>query len=263
MNPFGKLFVFFISFFSFSFLLVLLFLSSVLTIPLVSAANSSSLKSDVQSLKDASFITKLGPSGNVCLIVQTDILSYSYFTLSKIQDIIITQKRCDEPTFDGVTIKFNSYEAFLRWKNDPKKVTVSGANIDYYLYESNFIENGGILKCTEDFKKRYCDSVTELVGKDKLTLINADCCLSPLEKILPSTSGFSIIYYLLIAVVILVAVLGLLITTKKAKKQETNPELRAYVKTTRMQGYTDEQIKIQLKNAEWKEEEINTALGEK
>jgi len=119
--------------FSFIFLLSLFFLFAILFIPVSFAVDSSSLQSDVNTLKEESFVKKLGQDAKVCLIIQTDTLSYSYFTLSKTQDIVITQKRCDEISFDGITIKFNSYEAFLRWKSDPKKITVSGANINYYL----------------------------------------------------------------------------------------------------------------------------------
>lgn len=232
-----------------------------LFVPIFYAANAETIKQDLLALKNVENRQVVGTGTDVCVIVQTDAITQYVFRVKKQADVSVTEEQCGTSTFPGIIVKFHSYEAFKRFQEDPKNVLLAGFGVDYTLHESAILEKGGILKCTEEFKKTYCPALINTVGESKLGVIKADCCMTGYQAAIHSVIGSSfMIWYVLIGIIIVISLLGLLATLRKEKTTEVNQTILTYVKTARQQGYDDTQIKTVLLQAGWREKDVDVTM---
>ena len=216
----------------------------------------------------------LGEGAQICIAVEISNETAYYYRLAKTAGSVDTAEiYCADPGQDNIIVKLNSYDDLLSVRSDPKAFAMEKKNTGYYIFPSNYVQAGGELQCTEAFQQNYCAPFYYYLTKSDLAGMDLACCANydltaeqkakidqlktgkPKETLFPaeflfSTTGVISAIAVIIAIVIVVS---LLVTKPK------NP-LIDYVKSTRSQGYADEDIKNTLLGSGWDEKTIDGAL---
>lgn len=231
---------------------------------------------DVQVVAADNSLKVLGAGAKLCVVVEMDDNMTYYYELVKSDGSIVPQyKYCADPSNDAVIIKFNSYDDFAGFKADPSGFLVNKRNTGYYLFPSKYVESGGAISCTEEFQQRYCGAAYYYWNEQQQRDLQLDCCanyflpesikneIETLKKGRVEAPATMLNLTNLIITVLLLGVLVALVLflVLKKKKPETNSELKEYVESCRMQGYTDDQIRGALAESGWEEKDINNILG--
>ncbi len=258
-------------------LLFLLFINNPTLTGHATFATKEEARAVVNVMSADNSLKLLGEGAQLCVVVEIDQNTTYYFSLTKTGSIVDIQERyCADPGKDNVIVKFNSYDDLLSARGNPETFFFERKNSGYYLFRSNYIEDGGNLKCTQSFQQRYCAPFYYYLDSNDLASENLICCAnyqltaqqqrqienlksgkestlqSPMEFIF-STTGLIII----ISIIVLIIIITSLVVMKPK-----NP-LSDYVHKVKSQGYDDDQIKDMLLQSGWDQQTIDDALKKK
>jgi len=220
----------------------------------------------------------MGERAQLCLVVEIDNATTYYYRLVKTGGIVdVNENYCADPGQDNIIIKFNSYDDLLAARSNPVTFIQERRNTGYYIFPSNYVEQGGVLKCTQSFQQNYCAPFYYYSTSTDLAQLDLACCanyeLSPeqLAKVeqlktgKPPSGMQSPLTFLFSTTGIMIAIIFIVVIVIVSTLIATRPKnpLIDYVKTTKAQGYSDENIKNALAQSGWDEKTINDALKSK
>jgi len=230
---------------------------------------------DVKVMSADNSLKLLSNGTKICVVIEIDNTTTYYYELTKTDSLIeTTYKYCADPNQNNVIIKFNSYDSFSRFKENPKDFIIKSQNIDYYVFPSNYVSQGGKINCNPDFQERYCGALYYYFSTEEMRKIGLDCCAEyslPEEKInlinqlkgekQPLKEKPFIFSGIGIAISIAVIVLLVVISSVLLRKPKIEPALKDYIENSISQGYSEEQIKKALVDAGWNEKDVDFAIS--
>ena len=240
-------------------------------------ATKEQAKSVIGSLASESSTQLLGEGAQICIVVQIDANNTYYYKItSSGGSSNVEEAYCADPGQDNLIVKFNSYDDLLSARSGSKTFITEKRNTGYYIFPSNYVQIGGIVQCAQSFQQKYCAILYNYFTKQEMTSMDLSCCAnyeltaeqqatlqavkagkpstlqSPIDFLFSTTGIIAVI-----AVIVIIVVASSLVIAKPK-----NP-LADYVKTTRVQGYGDEDIKNTLAESGWDEKTIDEALKRK
>lgn len=197
---------------------------------------------------------------------------------------------------NDLTLSFGSYNSFIKQLDansyTPMKAGIGGN--DFYILPSSQIEFGGNVICTQTFINNFCDSFNFLSEEELIEADMSCCILHPLTNTqiallkqhlasnsnyidetgvaenssrLPFTDDSYWLISLVVIIIVILLAIGVIVfilrhkeisKKMKEKKLQDQDELSNYISQARTKGYTDEQIKMSLKNVGWSDEQLNS-----
>lgn len=240
-------------------------------------ATKDQVLSKINSISADSSMQLLAPGTAICAVVEVDNETTYYYKLAKIGDSMdVTEQYCADPEQDILILKFNSYDELASASQNPKLFITEKRNTGYVFFPSNYVTTGGNVQCTASFQQKYCVALYKYFTSSEIAGTGLACCAnyeltaaqkakiqeiktgkkstteSPMDFLF-STTGIIIVIIVIIAIVIVSSLVVM------RPKHTINPLLE-YVTSTRMQGYSDEDIKNSLKDSGWDDKTIADAL---
>ena len=178
--------------------------------------SESEISSMLVSVKSFSY---LGEGAVACILVQMDSNTIYHYEISKKEGRpSVADFYCGDPGQDNVIIKINSYDDWTALRENPKLFMVEKRNTGYYIFPSNYVMQGGDVKCSADFQQKYCGALYAYFTSSQLSALGAPCCASF------TPTGFAFFFGTpagegLAFLVALLAVVGLLMWVGRKKKK--------------------------------------------
>lgn len=138
------------------------------------------------ALASAQFLSSI-PDTSFCIAIATP-KSIESFLVEKIGTTYQVAKSsaeyCGGPSFSDFIIKYNSYDDFVAFAEDPSLANaLSGIDGSaYQILPSRYVEAGGNVVCDQQFKSTFCTALTTLVTPEQLIEGDLSCCIDTLTK---------------------------------------------------------------------------------
>lgn len=161
----------------------------------------------------------LGDKALFCVVVEMDNETTYYYELVKYNgEAYVKESYCAWPLQDNIIVKFNSYEDLTEFKNNPKQFVAEKMNMGYYLFPSNYIIHGGNLRCSEEFKEKYCGGFFNYFSGSEIKDLGVPCCAN---QFTPTGMAFifgSVVKTSGIFLIILIAIIIVMLLISRKKK---------------------------------------------
>lgn len=137
------------------------------------------------ALASASFLSPIAEI-SFCIAITTPDSIESFFiekTGSAYQVTKSAQEFCAGSLSDAV-IKYNSYDDFTAFTENPSLANAL-AGIDgsaYQILPSRYVQAGGNVLCNQEFKSKFCSTLTTMGTPEQLIEADLSCCLDTLTK---------------------------------------------------------------------------------
>jgi len=248
------------------------------------AYDAIQLKSQVEQFVNGLPFSSMLNNVKFCIAIKMSSNETVTFEVLKSEGYLVTQRYCMDPDNSDITIRFLSYDKFLKYYNlqgDLKR----GANIDYDFSPSIYVKPGGIIDSNNEFRDKYYGAVNYLFDRNEIRNYGMENLLyenlnkeqqDNLKKNLPAGKFKQMVpgaleiplvsensLLMVIILVVIVAILSIIIFVVSSMGKKLPPEIIAYVKKLRQMGYSDETAKQALKNAGWQPKDIEKALKAK
>ncbi|MBI5398507.1 hypothetical protein HZB03_03515 [Candidatus Woesearchaeota archaeon] len=138
------------------------------------------------ALSSAQFLSQI-PDARFCVAITTPEAIESFFvekTGPTYKVMKSAAEYCGGPAFADFTIKYNSYDDFVAFAEDPSLANAL-AGIDggaYQILPSRYVEAGGNVICNQQFKSTFCSALTTMATPEELIKGDLSCCMDTLTK---------------------------------------------------------------------------------
>lgn len=118
---------------------------------------------------------------SICIVINQGNESASYHVDKKPAAVNVTKSddECGGSYSQDFLIFFKSKEIFEGYATEPScKKFVEGIGVDYEVFPSKNIEQGGNILCTPEFVDRFCTSFSQCVPEDDMIKADMSCCIT-------------------------------------------------------------------------------------
>ncbi|MFT4297885.1 MAG: hypothetical protein ACMXX5_01710 [Candidatus Woesearchaeota archaeon] len=228
----------------------------------------------IQELFRDDAFSSVGHGARICVNVRNspdEILSYKVRKRGNVFNIEHDELNCDGIGSEDFIFTFENYDALLqaRRKFDINQFKSTNVNDNFKVWESKYIGVGGLVRCDDDFKEKYCPFLDEQLSKREQRNLGITCCTDPdIERPGAFSSFKSSLkqFWWLIALImisILIGVSALVLLTQKEEELEPDIEqqLKDYIEEARRYNFGDKEIKERLADAGWEQKQITKAFN--
>jgi hypothetical protein len=223
------------------------------------------------------FLQEAGTYAEICLLINTPRNVLSFDILKSPEGIKVRHtpfsRYCDnDPQNKGpedFVLKYVSYEKFLEHAKNPscEVIKQGGRGEHFYYLPSEFIEEGGKVKCDPYFEERYCPGINKCATKDEMKQ-HARCCLD--KNFITAMPGVLGTYWFwLIILVLFTTLLVLFVLLHKEKRKlllkrgalkRSAQDIDNYVHEGLQKGYSYDEIRANLVNQHWNTQFVDKVL---
>ena len=237
-------------------------------------ASGSEVRNVVSQISSLDEFSLLKEGTQLCAVIEISNETAYYYKITKTGEIVsYEEKYCADPNQDNIIVKFNSYDSLLQFQANPADFVKTKKNTGYYVFPSNYVQQGGDVACSATFQKNYCPALYYDLKKSDMANLGLVCCanyeltadenaaIASLKKTKGGTleSPFTFLFSTTGIIVVIGAILFIVVISALIMVKPKNP-LVDYVASVRTQGYSDEDIKKALINSGWEQKTIDDAL---
>jgi len=229
----------------------------------------------IQELFRDDIFEDIGSGAKICINIREgakDMFAYKVRKRGDLFNVEPADSYCDGKNKEDFVFTFENYQALVDTENDFDLDSFKSINIreDLKIWESSYVEKGGLITCNNNFKDVYCGFINENFGNKEKKLFGISCC-DDVDTESPSVFGgignlFKKIWWL-IAILVLCGALGtgaVVLLSSRDEDDEDNEEtqdlLKSYIDKTQSEGFSDSSIKDKLIETGWERKDIDKAF---
>jgi hypothetical protein len=232
-------------------------------------------QSSIQELFRNNIFNTVGSGAKICINVKNsdeDIFSYKIRKRGNIFNVEPSILYCDGINNEDFVFTFENYDALLNAKNNfnIKQFKNPAPNNDFKIWESTYIGVGGLVRCDDDFRTKYCPFLNNHLTLKEQKALGITCCDDPDKeepKAMSLITTFIKQFWWLIGLIIISVSLGLgaIILLGQKEEEELSPDyelqLKEYIEEARRYNFGDNEIKERLLESGWDEKHITKAFN--
>jgi|GEM_PF-4878996 len=249
------------------------------------AYDAVELKSQVDQFLENLPFSSIVDNTKICIAIEISNNETAVFQAVKSGTYSVTQNYCMASTDSDITIRFLSYDKFLKYVDGTADFK-SGLNIDYDFSPSVYVMPGGTINSNDEFKEKYYGAINYVLDREEIktygmgnllyenlnevqqNVLKEKLPAEQFQKIKGSSSSLELPLIgstnqmmIVIVLVAIVAVLSVIIyTVSTMSKTKLPKEVIDYIRKLRQTGYSDETTKQVLLNAGWAQKDVERAL---